>query len=270
MRRLLIRPGAIGDCITAFPALEYLAVEYTEVWIPSAIMPLVGFADRVRPLSSTGIDLVAVGDLKMPEQLASELRSFDSIVSWYGANRQEFRDEMGGLGIPCEFHRALPPGEYRGHAADFFASQVGAPLGLHPRLRMAEHAARESVAIHPFSGSAKKNWPLEHFRELAARLSCPVEWTAGPEEELDSAVRFSNLGELAGWIAGARLYIGNDSGIAHLAAAAGVPVLVLFGPSAAEIWAPRGRDVTILAAQPLERLSVETVLRAANRLLDCR
>ncbi len=63
MRRLLIRPGAIGDCILSFPALESLCSGYTEIWLPGPVAPLVDFADRVCPISSTGLDLFGVGDL---------------------------------------------------------------------------------------------------------------------------------------------------------------------------------------------------------------
>src|ERR1700751_3091033 len=130
MRRLLIRPGAIGDCILSFPALEYLKSDYTEVWISSAVAPLVRFADAVRPLSSTGIDLVGLRDLEAPARVWNTLRSVDSIVSWYGANREEFRNALSNTGVPCEFHAALPPADYDGHATDFFAEQAGAQAGL--------------------------------------------------------------------------------------------------------------------------------------------
>ncbi len=69
-------------------------------------------------------------------------------------------------------------------------------------------------------------------------------------------------------MAGARLYIGNDSGITHLAAAIGIPTLALFGPTSPATWAPRGPNVTVLHAQPITALSVQCVLEAANRLLD--
>lgn len=268
MRRLLIRPGAIGDCIAALPALEYLAAGYTEVWIPSVLLPLLPFADRVRPLASTGIDLLGVGDLPVPESLQAQLQSFDSIVSWYGANRPEFRDAVARLGVPCKFHPALPPTNYPGHAVDFFLAQVGAPLGRAPHINV-HHVGprRDTVVIHPFSGSPKKTWPASNFKALASQLNGPVEWTAGPEEEWSGATRFTNLAELAGWIANARLYIGNDSGVAHLAAAAGARTLVLFGPTSPRTWAPRGPDVTVLAADPIHRLTVATVLATANRLL---
>jgi heptosyltransferase-3 len=267
MRRLLIRPGAIGDCITALPAMQHLAASYTEAWAPSAVVPLIPFAQRVRAIASTGIELVGVGDLDIPEKLRAELASFDSIVSWYGANRPEFRAALEALGGSCEFHTALPPANYGGHAIDFFAQQVGAPLGQRPRIEFEAKPKRESIVIHPFSGGLKKNWPEVRYRELAARLNSRVEWIAGPHDEWPEATRFDNLNELASWIAGARLYIGSDSGIAHLAAATDVATLVLFGPSSPQMWAPRGHCVSVLQANPLEQLSVEAVAAAANRLL---
>lgn len=268
MRQLLIRPGAIGDCILSFPALEYLAADFTEVWIPTPVVPLIRFADEVRGLASTGIDLIGVGDLEIPSQLSARLRTFDSIVSWYGANRQEFRESILTLGVPCQFCTALPPAGYSGHATDFFAHQVGAPEGLVPRIQVESTTRRDAVVIHPFSGSSRKNWPLNLYHEVAARLPCRIEWTAGPEEELPEAIRFANLADLASWIKEARLYIGNDSGISHLAAASGVPTLALFGPGSPANWAPRGANVAVLHAPSLEGLEVQKVLDAANRLLD--
>jgi heptosyltransferase III len=265
MRRLLIRPGAIGDCILSFPALEYLKTDYTEVWISSAVVPLVTFADKVRAISSTGLDLAGVGDIDTPEKLASELRSFDSVVSWYGSAREEFREAMRRIGSRFDFHAALPPSEYRGHAVDFFARQVGAQQGLAPHIGVNRAASRDSVVIHPFSGGARKNWPLAHFRELALRLPLSIEWSAGPEELLPEAVRFDNLEALASWMSGSRLYIGNDSGVTHLAAAVGIPVIALFGPTSPETWAPRGENVTVIRSQPIEKLPVEMVLDAATR-----
>lgn len=265
MRRLVIRPGAIGDCILWLPALDYLAGDYNEVWIPSPVVPLVQRAHRVCSLAATGIDIFGVADRRPHESFVSKLRNFDSIVSWYGANRPEFRDALESVGVPCQFHAALPPAGYSEHATDFFARQVGAPDGLIPRIRIDAFVSRETVVIHPFSGSARKNWPLPLYQELARNLLCVVEWTAGPEEELPGAKRFENLGDLAVWLKGARLYIGNDSGITHLAAAIGIPTLALFGPSSPETWAPRGENVIVL-----REASIESALDAANRLLGSR
>lgn len=252
MKRLLIRPGAIGDCILSLPALEHLNAGYTEVWVPSVVVPLIGFADRVCAISSTGIDRLEIDD-----NLRKRLDGFDEIVSWYGANRPEFRAALNAV-----FHAALPPADCGLHATDFFARQVGAPCGLLPRLPVVRPTAHRSIVIQPFSGSAKKNWPLDRYRALAARLPLPVTWIAGPEEKLEGAQRFDNLRELAGFIAGAALYIGNDSGITHLAAASGAPTLALFSATNPKVWAPRGANVTVLKDAP-----IDVVLEAANRLL---
>jgi heptosyltransferase-3 len=253
MRRLTIRPGAIGDFIISLPALECLQADYYEVWAASANVPLVRFADRARPILSTGLDLLAVTE--PPPALIEALRGFDSIVSWYGANRPEFREEVTRLGLPFTFFQALPPEGAAVHATDFYLAQARtlAPCqsdGI-PRIPcdLSPEASSEKFAvIHPFSGSARKNWPLENFRELARQLESemPVRWCAGPEDPpLEGAVRIDDLYELARWLARAQMYVGNDSGITHLAAAVGTPVLALFGPTDPEVWAPRGANVTV-------------------------
>ena len=81
----------------------------------------------------------------------------------------------------------------------------------------------------------------------------PVHWCSGPEDPpLPEAVRFDNLYDLACWLARARLYVGNDSGITHLAAAVGTPVLALFGPSDPAVWAPRGPNVRVAHFRAIE------------------
>jgi hypothetical protein len=57
--RLIIRPGGIGDCILSLPAIEHLRAEYTEVWVPSAVVPLIRSVEA-RAIASTGIDLLGL------------------------------------------------------------------------------------------------------------------------------------------------------------------------------------------------------------------
>ncbi len=259
MRRLIIRPGAVGDFIVSMPAMEHLRTEYLEVWTATQNVPLARFADRARSIASTGLDLLGIGD---PEpRLIAELRGFDSIVSWYGANRPDFRELVQAHGLRFSFFPALPPAGAGMHAVDFYLAQVGAAPGAWPHIHCP--AARGDFAVlHPFSGSPRKNWPFERYIELAARLQArmPVHWCAGPEETLTGAVLIENLYELACWLASSRVYIGNDSGITHLAAAAGAQVIGLFGPSDPVVWGPRGPGVRILCRQPMEAISVGDVL----------
>jgi lipopolysaccharide heptosyltransferase III len=239
-RRLLIRPGAIGDCILALPELEAARTDYTEVWAPRSVLPLIRFADRTRAIADTGLDRVGV----LPGAQVPALHSFDSIYSWYGTQHSEFRDAVRHL--PFTFFPALPP------------SAQGVP-----RIPVPSATAGDFAVIHPFSGGPKKNWALENFRALASRLPLTVKWSAGPDELLDNAVRFDDLYELGCWLSTARVYVGNDSGISHLAAAVGTPVVAIFTCTDPRIWAPRGAHVIVL-----ENPSLEEACRAVHLVLD--
>jgi heptosyltransferase-3 len=261
-RRLIIRPGAIGDFILTLPAMESLQAGYTEVWAASQNLPLARFAGRARSIVSTGLDML---QFNPNYQLMQQLRGFDSIISWYGANRPEFRAVVKDL--PFEFFTAIPPGDCAMHAADFFAAQAGAPPGpAIPRIQCPRSDGGFAV-IHPFSGSPKKCWPLDRYQALARLLEphMPVRWCAGPEEQLPAAVRIADLYELACWLATARVYVGNDSGITHLAAAVGTPVVALFGPTDPRIWAPRGPQVRVIARPALGDITMDEVLAAVLR-----
>ncbi len=264
MRRLVIRPGGIGDCLLSLPAIEALRTEYLEVWVASQNVPLIRFADRVRSIAETGLDWLGLPDREPPAPLLESLRAFDSIISWYGANRPEFRAAVAALGLPFQFLPALPPDNAM-HAADYYLAQVGRPgaAGV-PRLDCPRWKGDFAV-IHPFSGSPRKNWPVENFQAVAKHLDkrMPVHWCAGPTEALEGAVRIADLYELACWLAGARIYVGNDSGITHLAAAAGAPVVAVFVSTDPAVWAPRGERVRVVtAAQPAD------VIQAVEALLE--
>jgi heptosyltransferase III len=246
--------------------MEFLRADYTEVWVPTAVTPLVRFSDRVRAIAATGLDLLGIED-HPPKPLIAALQSFDSIVSWYGENRPDFRRASTALNPNWTFLKALPPDGSGPHATDFFAQQVGAPVGLSPRIPVQQLARHGTAVIHPFSGSRRKNWPLERFQELAARLDRPVKWLAGPEDVLAGADRFDNLGELADWLASARVYIGNDSGMTHLAAAIGTPTVALFGPTDPKVWGPRGEQIHCLRNEPIAELAVERVVNAIREVV---
>jgi ADP-heptose:LPS heptosyltransferase len=280
VRRLIIRPGAIGDFIVSLPALESLRAQYTEVWTTEANRPLAHFASATASIYSTGLDVFGLPERPENPGLIERLRRFDSIVSWYGAGRPDFRAYVQALGLPFEFHRAIPPSGIGMHAVDYYLAQVnggssGAPpdksLVARPRIP-AQRVPLHATVIHPFSASPKKNWPMARFRLLAEALAeeklGPVLWCAGPEDNLPGAVRVEDLGALAEWLSGARLYIGNDSGISHLAAAVGVPVVALFGPTDPDVWAPRGPLVRLVKSSDdrMESIGVGDVVDAVREI----
>jgi ADP-heptose:LPS heptosyltransferase len=119
------------------------------------------------------------------------------------------------------------------------------------------------IALHPGSGSRAKMWPVERFLELANRFVSTVRsqvlFVMGPgEEDIKNVVESrtgSNIGimldnlhlpQLGAILERCRVFVGNDSGISHMAAAVGIPVVALFGPSDPVRWAPKGRDVYVI------------------------
>ena len=140
---------------------------------------------------------------------------------------------------------------------------------------------RPILATHPGSGSTEKNWPLENWIELFSRSGgFPIvenkdpqpgnvsslvvisgEADQGETEALEGAlknrgVRFARNLPLThlGAVLEHAIFIGHDSGISHLAAAAGAKCVLLFGPTDPNVWAPRNKNVRILRA-PGGRLS---------------
>jgi len=172
------------------------------------------------------------------------------------------------------------------HHLSLFPSAELSPEERLPRVAVPTPAidAERPIVVHPGSGSVAKNWPLDRFAALAARLAAsgPLAWVIGPAEEESGVVaalagttsgavtwRGLPLADLASRLAGARLFVGNDSGVAHLAAAAGCPVVVLFGASDPAVWAPRGKIVTVVGdgACGMASIGLEPVAAACRDIL---
>ncbi len=144
------------------------------------------------------------------------------------------------------------------------------------------------IALHPGSGGAHKCWPVEHFAEMIYSLwqqyRAAVLVLAGPAEQ-ERLVQIRSLLEaypesgpceylvdaplltIAQRLQQCQCYIGNDSGLTHLAGMLGLPTLALFGPSDPTIWHPPGPSVTVLHKQALEQLDVETVITKLAALI---
>ena len=183
-------------------------------------------------------------------------------------------------------------------------AQLAAVLGVNPPPlpvvwpSAADHALAESlvpddrpmVALAPTANWAPKMWPVDRFAALfqavaAQRLpgAVPVIFAGpGPDEAVTAAALATalpdaidltgrlTLTQVAACLQRAALFVGNDSGLMHVAAAAGAPTLGLFGPTPADEYAPAGRlaAAVLSTSKRMEDLSVETALAAAVRLLS--
>lgn len=296
MRRLLIRPGAIGDCLCWLPTLAAFAGDECEVWASTAVLPLMGLAQCSRSLASSGFSLLSIPGLAVPERTIEALSDFDEILSWSGGNQPELQAACQRLGLPITFFQALPHPSSTEHVSDYFLRQTQGwhglteeperslePGGRRPLLPFLQdgppvaQALRPRVAVHPYSGSPAKNWPIERFRDLAASLTAiaDVQWCASPEDPLpgdlaQSAWRFDDLRRLALALDGVSLFIGNDSGITHLAAMLGIPCVVFFGPMNPAVWLPRGASVSVVRTAEIGQPAAAIPFETAEALVHAR
>ncbi len=177
------------------------------------------------------------------------------------------------------------------HASAWLASalpEVGIPDDAVdvPVLDSAEQDARATaeivsrlppafLAVHPGSGSARKNWPAERFAELARRERAPWLLVHGPADDAAASIlakvpgavvaRELPLPTLALLLSRVGAYVGNDSGITHLAAAAGAPTVALFGATDPKVWAPIGPRVVIVeCGSAMDGATVEAVGAAVS------
>ena len=207
------------------------------------------------------------------------------VVSWFGARDPVFRRRLVALVPGAVIAPSVEPGRL---VWEHLLATIGAPagewcapiatpaalraLGVAARVAAGGHGPPPWLVVHPGAGSPAKRWPAEAFARvvttLAARARVNVCVHVGPADADAAAALRTHLGEgvawlrepaleaLAGVLADAALFVGNDSGVSHLAAALGVRSLVLFDPRHVDWrpwWSGAGvRAVTLSATVPSE------------------
>jgi ADP-heptose:LPS heptosyltransferase len=134
------------------------------------------------------------------------------------------------------------------------------------------------AVIHPFAATAEKTWKLGSFCKLAKFLSEALNLEpiiiGGPTDDMTpfgSFRTFANapLGQIAQLMRDATIFVGNDSGPAHIAAAFGRPTVVIFGPFDHEIWAPWRTVSQVLKAEgAIETIPLNDVIAAVHQVLS--
>ncbi|HLI80677.1 MAG TPA: glycosyltransferase family 9 protein [Candidatus Binataceae bacterium] len=285
-RVLIIFPGALGDLMLLAPTIAAISRRHRGAELDlMARYELAEFAvGRLGIARAHSIDRREVALLFQDGDRASASRffgAFDRIYCFFNADDPDFRRRLiEACAYEVTFHRFRPDAE--GHVAAAYMKDVtgdakleDASINLLPKdiqeaVRIVE--AKNFIAIFPGSGSTKKNWPVEKFCALADSLNdkTPAVFICGPAEySLANVIRASGhvtienlpLGTVAAIARMASVFVGNDSGISHLAAATGTRGVVLFGSTDPAKWRPLGR-VTVLHREPIDSISVGDVMAA--------
>ena len=289
-RYLILRPGAIGDGIVSLPVVQRIK----EAQLDASIELVAGGAAASLLRGRCVADVVSdFDDLRwaglfaqpLPPDLYRHLARLTAIIFYLGQPPEEMAARIQGqTGARTIVWPSQPPDETP-HPISMHLQAPLAPLGIQPRAQAPaltltpadqafagaywdDHGLSKTggpvIALHPGSGSPRKNWPARRFAELAQRLThehdARVLVVAGPADEdplRDLLSRWTasppvvardrSLAEIAALLARCRLVIGNDSGISHLAAALGAPTITLFGPTDPRVWAPQGATPAVIA-----------------------
>lgn len=289
-RVLVIRGGAIGDFILTLPVLRLLrdmiADSHIEVLGYPAIAELArtaGLADSIRSLEHRTMAPLFAKTAPIDEALAEHLRSFNLVVSFLYDPDGLFRASMERIGVKTliECSPLVQPGGP--HASRQLARGLEKiAMFLEDEHLLRSHFqprphAQPRIAIHVGSGSEKKNWPLHRWQQVAESLGPQEVIFITGEAEAERGIQPTGrdcwhslpLPELAARLATCTAFLGHDSGISHLAAACGVPSLLLFGPTDPAIWAPPQPWVRVLRnpTQELAIFSAEEVKLAAAQVV---
>jgi heptosyltransferase-2 len=222
--------------------------------------------------------------------LRGRLGSFDAAVAY--SRQPDLLRSLEGAVPRVVAHAPLPaPGA--GHAAEWLARPLGLlgvargedPPVLEATAEERERAAavlgqlpRLFLAVHPGSGSPAKSWPADRFARVLDALGPEAFLLVEGPADAEPAARLRARGgavtaRLSARVLGAVLarsavYVGNDSGVTHLAAAWGAPTVALFGPTDPRVWAPLGPRVTVVRAPGgrMQDLAVEEVTAAVTAL----
>jgi heptosyltransferase III len=275
-----------------------------------------GYADRF--LSLAALPLYVLYSPEPPAGNQADFwKSYARIVSWTGHGDPDFVRNLRQIHPDARIASWRPGPSEKEHVSRLFINTLGpelaskpgvAPARIHLSPAVYERGIRwfadcgllggePVVAIHPGAGSKGKRWPADRFINLARHLVIDkgqklliIEGPAEPglaiqiQRALPPAK--SILAEslplelLAGVLEKCTAFVGNDSGIAHLAAGLAVPSIVLFGPTLPAHWAPLGNNVMVLHKPSgclacasgggehlcLDNISVEDVIKSFENL----
>ncbi|MGD0206926.1 MAG: glycosyltransferase family 9 protein [Verrucomicrobiota bacterium] len=264
-----------------------------------------GLADRVQPIEARGLaGFFARGGTLEPD-LMDYFSEFDLVISYLYDPDEIFKTNVGRC-LVKQFivgpHR--PDERERLHATQVYlkplerlaifdadnvprlvlndrnsSGRADLPVSLDAQQRV------PTITFHPGSGSEKKNWPETKWAGLIQQIIATTRWNlllVGGEAEGERLRRLAAvlpparcsiaqglpLAELARRIQSGAAFVGHDSGITHLAAAVGLPCVILWADTLEEVWRPQGERLVVLKEiTGVQAISVEKVMNELHKLV---
>ncbi len=301
---LLICLGGLGDLLAVLPSLRllrrfYPGSRFTLVGRAEygLLLKSAALVEEVLDAGSSRFTGLFGRDGYSDPKLETWLKSTDQIWGWrlgessldleaalrrHGAKSVRIIGPPAGPSRPLSRHYFDLTAEALGGAGAALAGEFDSfcRLKLREGQALAARAENLPAVIHPGSGSRKKCWPLDRFLDVAGRLAenniAGLIVTGEAEGWLEPELKRHRfppgwtwvaqppLVRLAARLSACRVYLGNDSGITHLAAACGAPVLALFRREAQELWRPCGR-VALLSAEEVADIGLDEVWQELRR-----
>jgi ADP-heptose:LPS heptosyltransferase len=288
---LIIRGGAIGDFILTLPVLAALRERFPEAQIEVLGYPNVttlataaGLAHRSLSIESRALARFFAPRSELDPGLREYFSQFALIFSYLYDPDKFFETNVKSC-FKGQFiigpHRPSDPSM---HATDSLLAPLRSlaifDADPYPHLRFAPAKLPEDrwIALHPGSGSEKKNWPIGAWIRFCQLMQSEFDYRLlliGGEAERDKLEQLASslettkikilknlpLVEVATHLAACQAFIGHDSGISHLAAAVGLPGVIIWGETDPNIWRPRSPKMQLLnAGSELPTLQPERVI----------
>lgn len=283
---LLWHRGALGDLLLAGPALKALKSRYAEAGMVAVGQPqnwgLLAASLSLGEIMNSDWGVWAwlfTEEGPIPEELTARLGSVQLGVVFTPRPNHTLMKRLSRAGIaqvawvPAFSNNGRAPvalvqaKHFRSLGLDYEPRPFRLVLGHEQQGMGVNLSEKPFLCVAPGSGHPQKNWPLSHYFEVSRTLAwehgLEVVWVTGPAEadwlpyvrglaeaQGHEVLAGLPLKDVAQVLAYSRLYIGGDSGITHLAAAAGAPrIIALYGPTDPRVWAPLGDRVTVVRGE---------------------
>jgi heptosyltransferase-3 len=254
-RALAVHPGALGDVLLAVPALRALRERHGTVMLAAQpriadLLLALGIVDDACAVDRLGLDALFVDD-----DARARLFGADHVVCWLGARDPDFTRRFSQQARAVTVAPSVGEGAVWEHLLRTAVPEARAgvdPVVVPAAMRVAGRdllvkagwdGESRLLIVHPGAGGAAKRWPVEGFASaveaVAADHALTVAVHRGPADAAVVAafvrqvakpfvLEEPSLPALAGALAHATAYVGNDSGVSHLAGAVDIPAVVLF------------------------------------------